>query len=297
MLRPARFNGQSYVIQYRCLDETVVCTACKQSGHFNGPKCPMNNRCFTCNEEGHQRRNCPKKAELAPTTAPAPVAKPPAPPPPPADANTLQSTGLPSLGGSTWGSFDPGVSEIEMRSSKSPHRSLSSTRSIVSVERQTRLEKTIRGGKIHSEALREKMKEKKRREKEAKMQGHGLMLQCVSQSSQDEIPQTDGPSDTPVPTNYDQISPRFRPIIPQCQDCGIDGENIDWTGHSHGVCQHCPILRGIWCKHQHVCPSENEQIAKYGLVSPAQLVEYDDKIDIFVSRHFPDTDEGNSEDD
>ena len=64
VLRPARFSGQSYVIQYRCLDETVVCTACKQSGHFNGPKCPMINRCFTCNEEGHRRRNCPKKAEL-----------------------------------------------------------------------------------------------------------------------------------------------------------------------------------------------------------------------------------------
>ena len=94
-----------------------------------------------------------------------------------------------------------------MRPSKSPLEEddyRSSTRSIVSDERQARLEKAIRGGKVHSEALREKMKEKKRRDKEARTKNHGsvpgLMMQCVSQSSQDEIPQTDGPIDSPTAT-------------------------------------------------------------------------------------------------
>ena len=219
VLRPAIFSGQSYVIQYRCLDETVVCTACKERGHFNGPKCPMVNRCLICYEEGHQRRNCPKKSiapqqlrgglepqETAPTYdssfLPA-KEKPFAPPPPPGDPDNLQSTGLPPLGGSTWGSFNPGVSDIEMYPSSTPQTHRSSTRHIVSAERQNRLEKTIRGGKMQSEALREKMKERKRKEKDAKIHNHGpsasLMIQCVSgeKGQEEPIPQTDGPTDTP----------------------------------------------------------------------------------------------------
>ena len=232
VFRPASFSGETYIVQYRCHGQVVVCTACRETGHMNGPKCPMKDRCLTCNEQGHMKRECPQRrgAHTFPEREeqdhtvqprnqgpppgaeqqPAPImpGKPPAPPPPPADASALQSTGLPPLGGTTWGSFDPSVvSDIEMRRSKSPldhrHRSSSSTRSIVSVERQNRLEKTIRGGMVHSEALREKMKEKKRRDKEAKMRDHnpgtGLMLQCLNVQSQDEnkIPQLDGPISDP----------------------------------------------------------------------------------------------------
>ena len=219
--RSAKFGGRRTNVQYRCLDEIAFCPVCNVAGHTNGPRCPLAGRCLICNKKGHMKRNCPDRHAQSgrdetieeedqgppPGAEQQPPGKPPAPPPPPADASALQSTGLPSLGGSTWGSFDPGVSEIEMRPSKSPleRDNRSSTRSIVSDGRQARLEKVIRGGKLHAEALREQMKEKKRRDKEAKTKygsAPGLMMQCVSQSSQDEIPQTDGPTDSPAATSH-----------------------------------------------------------------------------------------------
>ena len=137
----------------------------------------MANKCLLCSEEGHQRRNCPRRhafpdreerdpqARLPATGTTAAEKhsakeKLPAPPPPPANANNLQSTGLPPMEG-TWGSFNPGISEIEYetRRSRSPLDS-QSTRSIVSAERQLRLEKTIRGGQRQSEKIREQLKEK-----------------------------------------------------------------------------------------------------------------------------------------
>ena len=319
VLRSAIFGGQTHTIQYRCLSEIVVCSACKEKGHFNGQKCPMINRCFSCNQEGHKSYNCPSKVRApnrnrdnVPPHAlpeeqrkqPAPMpGKPPAPPPPPADASALQSTGLPSLGGSTWGSFDPGVSEIEMRPSKSPLERdyRSSTRSIVSDERQARLEKAIRGGKIHSEALREKMKEKKRRDKEAKMKNHGsvpgLMMQCVSQSSQDEIPQTDGPIDSPTATSH-MSEPSE--IVEAADDSSTDDTGTDdgekytnkklifkdygeWKiqeiiDNQHkffccecgekgcpNLCITCPIFPTTWCSKEHKCVTAQSQLAAFSM--------------------------------
>ena len=47
IFRPASFSGETYILQYRCLTQVVVCTACWEKGHMNGPKCPMNKRCLT----------------------------------------------------------------------------------------------------------------------------------------------------------------------------------------------------------------------------------------------------------
>ena len=314
VLRQANFGGKSHIIQYRCLDEIVVCAACKEKGHFNGPKCPMVNKCLLCSEEGHQRRNCPRRrafpdreerdpqarppaTEQTKPPAPTIAGKPPAPPPPPADASALQSTGLPSLGGSTWGSFDPGVSEIEMRPSKSPLERdyRSSTRSIVSDGRQARLEKAIRGGKLHAEALREQMKEKKRRDKEAKTKygsAPGLMMQCVSQSSQDEIPQTDGPTDSPAATSHMSEPSEIEEAADDSStdDTGTDdGEtfNKTWVFKDYGewkiqeiidnqhnyfcsecgeegcpnLCITCPIFPTTWCSKEHKCVTAQSQLA------------------------------------
>ena len=208
--RSAHFGGRLTRIRYRCLDEVAICSACNAHGHINGPRCPLSGRCLICNKEGHKKRSCPDREaprdvlKQAPTgtsiTTQHPVKeKPSAPPPPPADANTLQSTGLPPLGG-TWGSLDPSLSDIDMRGNKSPseYRYRSSTRSIVSGERHARLEKTIRGGKMHSEALREQMKEKKRKDKEVRMRDQ-MMPQCLNAQSQEDnkIPQLDGPTSDP----------------------------------------------------------------------------------------------------
>ena len=233
VLRQANFGGKSHIIQYRCLDEIVVCAACKEKGHFNGPKCPMVNKCLLCSEEGHQRRNCPRRhaifpdreerdpqARLPATPAAHSARKTPAPPPPPADENALQSTGLPPLGGSTWGSFNPGISAIGTQASEdgsqksrsplsrdpSPEPPASrrespstfrSSREIVSAERRAKVNDTIRGGKERSEKL-EKIAQKISERKEIKEQKRrdAKMLQCVNVQSPKELPQVDGPSDT-----------------------------------------------------------------------------------------------------
>ena len=289
VLRQANFGGKSHIIQYRCLDEIVVCAACKEKGHFNGPKCPMANKCLLCSEEGHQRRNCPRRHAFPdreerdpqvrlPATGTTAAEKHsakeklPAPPPPPANANNLQSTGLPPMGG-TWGSFNLGISEIEhdeTRRSRSPLDS-QRTRSIVSAERQLRLEKTIRGGQRQSEKIREQLKEKQRRNKDR-------LLACVNTTdhSQD-VPQTDGPTDSPAATSHmsEQVNEtpcenfddeelhetatndtddddaytgnngtirnyidsekvpdhQLNPAYLKCSDCGAEGQSINWTTH------------------------------------------------------------------
>ena len=129
--RSATFGGQICAIQYRCLDETAICSACNQSGHVNGRRCPLAGICLSCNKAGHMRKNCSNKApqqrrmrEEPPDSArgatafpnahpllPRPEsiqgsdqtisAKAVAPLPPPADPESLSSTGLPPLGEST----------------------------------------------------------------------------------------------------------------------------------------------------------------------------------------------------
>ena len=59
--RSATFGGQLCAIQYRCLDEVAVCSACNQSGHVNGRRCPLAGVCLSCNKAGHMRKNCPNK--------------------------------------------------------------------------------------------------------------------------------------------------------------------------------------------------------------------------------------------
>ena len=189
VLRPATFSGQSYVIQYRCLDETVVCTACKERGHFNGPKCPMANRCLICKEEGHQRRNCPTRAPQHRREVPAdggadafpdnetmllqrPVnrqahprkpeehgGKPEAPPPPPMSPTTLTSTALPPLvpgnSSATWGNFSVIDNDTTSQRSRSPlsSRHTSSNASSAEEPLQQKLEKIAEGAKNRAKEL------------------------------------------------------------------------------------------------------------------------------------------------
>ena len=144
----------------------------------------------------------------------------------------------------------------------------------MSAERQARVNNTIRGGKERSEKY-EKMvqinnekkiaKEQKRRAKETNM------LQCLSALSPEvEIPQTDGPIDTPVASSHgnehvasdtvedvedannencsdkdcqakyhvrnyidttDISDDRLKPAYIKCSDCGAEGANIDWSAH------------------------------------------------------------------
>ena len=103
--RPAIFSGQSSTVEYRCLDETVVCKACGEIGHRNGTNCPVRNKCFKCGMDGHIRRDCPTSGRKRHQGANAfpdreeeehtVQTKPVAPAPPPADPKSLQSTGLP----------------------------------------------------------------------------------------------------------------------------------------------------------------------------------------------------------
>ena len=60
--RSATFGGLLCAIQYRCLDEVAICSACHQSGHVNGRRCPLAGICLSCNKAGHMRKNCPYKA-------------------------------------------------------------------------------------------------------------------------------------------------------------------------------------------------------------------------------------------
>ena len=63
---------------------------------------------------------------------------------------------------------------------------------------------------MHSEDLREKMKEKKRRDKESKIRNDspapGLMLQCLSVQDDTKIPQLDGPHSDGSDDDFEQDS-------------------------------------------------------------------------------------------
>ena len=65
VFRPAIFSGETYIVQYSCRAQVVVCTACRETGHMNGPKCPMKDRCLFCNEQGHMKRECPQRGRAA----------------------------------------------------------------------------------------------------------------------------------------------------------------------------------------------------------------------------------------
>ena len=174
VLRSAIFGGQTHTIQYRCLSEIVVCSACKEKGHFNGQKCPMVNRCFSCNEEGHKSYNCPSKVraprsrgDVAPPEEQVkPVkasTKQPAPIIPPLEPTAFSSTGggLPPLvpgGGTTWGNFSA-ISDNER--SRSPHRSLERTPPEVHESEQDKLDMIKRGAELRAKELGIKLKTKK----------------------------------------------------------------------------------------------------------------------------------------
>ena len=179
VLRSAIFGGQTHTIQYRCLSEIVVCSACKEKGHFNGQKCPMINRCFSCNQEGHKSYACPSKVRTphhsrgdVPRQHALPeeqvkltkaLTKQPAPIIPPLEPTAFSSTGggLPPLvpgGGTTWGDFSA-ISDNER--SRSPHRSIETTPPEEHESEQVKLDRVKRGAELRAKELGMNLKTRK----------------------------------------------------------------------------------------------------------------------------------------
>ena len=213
--RSAKFGGRRTYVQYRCLDEIAFCPVCKVVGHKNGPRCPLAGRCLICNEKGHMKRNCPnqhaqsgKVGGFMPPGAeklPPVREKPRAPLPPCGDPDNMTSTGLPPLDDSTWGASNPCISAIETRRSRSPldRQQSSSTRSVVSAERQARIDATIRGGKMRTQAFKQSVKERKLKEKEYKTSANCFSAPRVT--SEVDIPQVDGPIDSAAATSCEIV--------------------------------------------------------------------------------------------
>ena len=115
------------------------------------------------------------------------------------------------------------------------------------------------------------MKEKKRRDKEAKTKygsAPGLMMQCVSQSSQDEIPQTDGPADSPAATSHmsnemEAADDSTDESAEQSFDTETDaGEKYIFKENGcPNVCITCPIFPTTWCSEEHKCVTAQAQLA------------------------------------
>ena len=331
--RSAIFGGRRTRVQYRCLDETAFCSVCNDVGHTNGPRCPLAGRCLICNRPGHMKRNCPDRhthqrarGEIEfpereeedhaldpetrlqyPATRPE-TTKNTAPHAPPMNPSALASTGLPGLLPgvcNAWGQDISAISALvnhsaeqhpvhanedgtETRRSRSPLDS--STRSIVSAERQLRLEKTIRGGQMRSENIREKMKEKKRRNKDR-------ILACVNAPDHHsrDIPQTDGPTDSPAAAshisedNTDEEELPDTPVAATHESAETDNVKFSFKAYEEwdiqeiidnqqnficcecgengcpNVCMTCPIFPTTWCSKEHKCVSAKSQLAAFSM--------------------------------
>ena len=235
IFRPAIFSGERYNVQYRCLTQVAVCTACRETGHMNGPKCPMKDRCLTCNERGHMRRECPKRrgrgvaptddttrgADAFPDTETTMVqrqensqgaghvipTKAVAPPPPPLSPDTLASTGLPPLlpeGPTAWSDLSPLSKGDVSERSRSP---LSKGPSETSSAEQQKLDYVKRGAEKRARELGIK-----------RIKFNPKDLSCIRNTSVDHsrdnsandnannnIPQFDGPTDPLTPPLKEEV--------------------------------------------------------------------------------------------
>ena len=251
IFRPAIFSGETYIVQYCCLTQVVVCTACRESGHTNGPKCPMKNRCLTCNEQGHMKRECPQRRRrgVVPTdgtprgAAAFPDAetvvlerqvntqgadhaipiKTVAPPPPPLCPDTLASTGLPPLlpeGPTSWSDLSPLSKGDSSERSRSPLSKGSSETSSAEQQKQ-KLDYVKRGAEKRAKELGIKRLKFKPKD-----------LSCIRNTTVDNshdeaannnvnsnIPQFDGPTDSPIPPPKEEAETSITP-----------SENLDGGG-------------------------------------------------------------------
>ena len=123
------------------------------------------------------------------------------------------------------------------------------------------------------------------------------MMQCVSQSSQDEIPQTDGPIDSPTATSH-MSEPSE--IVEAADDSSTDDTGTDdgekytnkklifkdygeWKiqeiiDNQHkffccecgekgcpNLCITCPIFPTTWCSKEHKCVTAQSQLAAFSM--------------------------------
>ena len=222
--RPAIFSGQSSTVEYRCLDETVVCKACGEIGHRNGTNCPVRNKCFKCGMDGHIRRDCPTSGRKRHQGANAfpdreeeehtVQTKPVAPAPPPADPKSLQSTGLPPLlpeGPTLWSDFSGISKESSIDRSRSP-LSKSSSETSSAEQQKTKLSKQSKQDYEEKKDYVKRAAEKRAGELGIKrVKFSAKELSCIRNTSADDphdnagnnnannnIPQCDGPIDSPV---------------------------------------------------------------------------------------------------
>ena len=121
-------------------------------------------------------------------------------------------------------------------------------------------------------------------------------MQCVSQSSQDEIPQTDGPADSPAATSHmsDEIEAADDNTTDESAEQSLDTETDagekyffkdyeDWKIQEivenkpqficcdcgefgcPNVCISCPIYPTTWCSKEHKCITAQSQLAAYSM--------------------------------